>query len=136
MLHQTAMKQTRPAAAATRRPTIALIEDDPLVRAALATAISDASYTVVSAASGAEGLAVLESRPIDLAIIDIVIPGRLNGIDIVREAKRFNPDLRVIFTSGHPVPPGVNLSALGGSFLAKPARVPALLAEIERKLDD
>jgi DNA-binding response OmpR family regulator len=133
MLQQIAMKQPRPAAA--RRPTIALIEDDPLVRAALATAISDANYEVISAASGAEGLAVLESRPIDVAIIDIVIPGRMNGIDIVREARRFNPDLRVIFTSGHPVPPGINLSALG-SFMAKPARVPHLLAEIERKLDD
>jgi len=118
-----------------RRPTIALIEDDPLVRTALAIAISDASYDVVSAAGGAEGLAVLESRPIDLAIIDIRIPGRMNGIDIVREARRYNPDLRVIFTSGFPPPDGVNLSALG-SFMAKPARVPSLLAEIERRLDD
>jgi DNA-binding NtrC family response regulator len=114
-----------------RRPTIALIDDDPAVRSALAAAIGDASYHVVSAASGAEGLAVLESQPVDLAIVDIVIPGRMGGIDMVREAKRYNPDLRVIFTSGYPPPP--EMSKLG-VFLPKPARLATLLAAIAREL--
>jgi CheY-like chemotaxis protein len=116
-----------------RRPTIALIEDDPAVRSVLAQAMEDADYTVVSAASGAEGLAVLESQPIDIAIIDIVMPGRMNGIDVVKEARRYNPGLRVIFTSGYPPPAGVNLPAMG-VFLAKPARVPTLLATIAEQL--
>jgi DNA-binding NtrC family response regulator len=115
------------------RPTIALIEDDPVLRTALAAAIDDACYNVVSAASGAEGLAVLESREIDLAIIDIVLPGRMNGLDVVREARRYNPELRVILTSGHPPPSDFDLSAVG-EFLAKPARIPALLATIGRQL--
>jgi DNA-binding response OmpR family regulator len=115
------------------RPTIALIEDDPMLRSVIAAAIDDANYNVVSAAGGAEGLAVLESRTIDLAIIDIVLPGRMNGIDVVREARRYNPELRVILTSGHPPPPGLDLSTLG-EFMAKPARIPALLATIARHL--
>jgi len=117
------------------RPTIALIEDDPMVRMALARAIDDADYNVLSAASGAEGLALLEEhdRVIDLAVVDVVLPGRLDGIALVREAHRRHPGLRVILTSGHPAPPEVDLTGFG-EFVAKPTRVPALLATIERQL--
>jgi DNA-binding NtrC family response regulator len=116
-------------------PTIALIEDDPLVRTALARAIDDADYNVISAASGPEGLGVLNDhgQAIDLAIIDIVLPGRIDGIAVVREAKRLNPNLRVIFTSGHPPPAGVDLTPWG-EFLPKPTRVTTLLATIARQL--
>jgi DNA-binding NtrC family response regulator len=119
----------------TGRPTIALIEDDPLVRMALARAIDDASYNVVSAASGLEGVALLSDRrqPIDLVVIDIVLPGRLDGVALVREAKRHNPNLRVIFTSGHPPPDDVDLTQWG-EFLPKPSRVAALLEMIARQL--
>jgi DNA-binding NtrC family response regulator len=119
----------------TARPTIALIEDDPLVRTVLARAIDDASYNVISAASGPEGLALLSdyAQAIDVAIIDIVLPGRMDGITLVRQAKLFNSNLRVIFTSGHPPPDGVDLTPLG-EFLPKPARVTTLLEAIARQI--
>jgi DNA-binding NtrC family response regulator len=115
------------------RPTIALIEDDPMVRTALAEAIDRASFNVIAAASGPEGLAVLDdhARTIDVAIIDIRLPGRLDGIAVAREAKRQNPNLRVIFTSG--APPHVELGDLG-EFMAKPARIPTVLETIARLL--
>ena len=117
------------------RPTIALIEDDPSVRTAIARAIDAADYNVISAASGAEGLALLDEHhdAIDVAIIDIVLPGRIDGIALVREAKRLNPRLRVIFTSGYPPPSDVDLTPLG-AFMAKPARLPTLLENIESQL--
>ncbi len=115
------------------RPTIALIEDDPFVRGALATALVRAEYNVISAASGPEGLAVLESQDIDVAIIDIVMPGRMGGISLAKEAKRSNPGLRVIFTSGGPPPDPEELSSLG-PFVPKSAAIPTLLATIAEQL--
>jgi DNA-binding response OmpR family regulator len=115
------------------RPIIALIEDDPLVRSAIARALDDASYNVISAANGAEGLAVLEKNDVDLAVIDIVMPGRLDGVAVAMEAKRQKPGLRVIFTSGHPPPADKDLTSLG-TFLPKPTRVAKLLATIARQL--
>jgi two-component system, NtrC family, sensor kinase len=115
------------------RPTIALIEDEPLLRTALARAIDDARYNVISAASGPEGLALLEDTAVDLAVVDIVLPGLLSGIDVVREAKRHNPKLRVVFVSGRPPPAGVDLAPLG-EFIQKPARLPTLLDTIARQL--
>ncbi len=114
------------------RPTIALIEDEPLLRVALATAVGDAGYHVMAAANGVEGLALLQERAVDLAIVDIELPGRLDGLALVREARRDRPGLRVILTSGLP-PPDPKM-ATDGWFLLKPYRVDELLAKIAEVL--
>jgi DNA-binding response OmpR family regulator len=115
------------------RPTIALIEDEPLLRIATATAIDCAGYNVISAASGVEGLALLRDYAIDLAIIDIVLPGRMDGVAMVGEARRENPGLRVVFTSGKPPAHALQLAAIG-PFLQKPYRHAELLSVIDRLL--
>lgn len=99
---------------------------------ALASAVGDAGYEVTAAASGVEGLALLRERPIDLAIVDVGLPGRLDGVALVREARRDNPGLRVIMTSGMP-PRDAELLAID-AFLLKPYRVNDLLDAIARRL--
>jgi CheY-like chemotaxis protein len=61
------------------------------------------------------------------------MPGRMDGVALAREAKRRNPALRIIFTSGYPPPADKDLSSLG-TFLPKPSRVAKLLAVIARQL--
>jgi DNA-binding response OmpR family regulator len=114
------------------RPTIALIEDEPLLRMALASAVGDAGYEVTAAATGVEGLALLRERPVDLAIVDVGLPGRLDGVALVREARRDNPRLRVILTSGMP-PRDTQMPSID-TFLLKPYRVDDLLDAIAREL--
>lgn len=114
------------------RPTIALIEDELLLRQATAKAIDDAGYNVISAASGVEGLSLLRDHPIDLAIIDVMLPGRMDGLVMAGEAKRENPGLRVLFTSGQT--PAQTLASVG-SFLLKPYRHAELLVLIAQLLD-
>jgi DNA-binding NtrC family response regulator len=113
------------------RIVIALIEDDPLLRVPLARALDDAGYKVVAGATGFEGLTMLEAPTVDLAIVDVRLPGRLDGIALVTESLRANPNLRIILTSGHPPPPGL---ARRAPFLPKPFRVEDLLATVERTL--
>src|SRR5262249_41232799 len=100
----------------------------------LAKAMDDAGYNVVAAANGVEGLALLQDRDIDLAIVDVVLPGRMDGVALVKEALRENPKLRAILTSGKPVSDVAGWDTVG-SFLQKPYRVPELLATIARLLD-
>jgi DNA-binding response OmpR family regulator len=106
------------------RHVIALIEDDPLVRVPLAQGLDVAGYTVIAAASGPEALEVLIDPAIDVALIDIRLPGRLDGIAVVREARRHNPTLQAIFMSGRPPPEDI---ADLGVFLPKPFRVSELV---------
>src|SRR5215813_10315651 len=84
------------------RPLIALVEDQPLIRVPLAQGLDLAGYTVIGAANGAEALALLEDRDIDVAIIDINLPGHLDGLVVLREARRSNPALKAILISGQP----------------------------------
>jgi DNA-binding response OmpR family regulator len=110
---------------------IALIEDDPLLRVPIAKALEDAGYKVASAASGSEGLAMLQDPRFDLAVIDIFLPGHLDGVLLAQEARKQNPNLRILFTSGKPIAEGRGASALG-PFLQKPYRVGELLAAVGR----
>jgi DNA-binding response OmpR family regulator len=112
-------------------PVVALIEDEPLLRVPLAKALSEAGYRVIAAASGLEGLALLDDPGIDVAIIDLRLPGRIDGLTLATEARRQHPGLGVIFASaGAPSDEAVAI----GSFLQKPFTPDELFDAIRRCL--
>jgi len=110
---------------------VAMIEDDPILRAPIARALDEAGYAVLSAATSAEGLALLQDVRCDVAIIDIALPGHFDGVTLAEEARRANPDLNIIFTSGKRPGGGRPLDDLG-IFLQKPYRVGDLLLAVAR----
>jgi NarL family two-component system response regulator LiaR len=75
---------------------IVLVEDHPLVRAGLRTALQSAGIEVVAeAADGVTAFGVIaEARP-DVAVLDIGLPGR-SGIELTRELKREPDPPRVV----------------------------------------
>lgn len=82
--------------------TVLLVEDDPLVREAVAPALREAGYTVVEAVDAEQALRVLDcGERIDALFSDVVMPGRLNGIDLARRVRERDPDLPVLLASGH-----------------------------------
>jgi DNA-binding response OmpR family regulator len=109
------------------RPTVALIEDDPLLRVPLAIALQAAGFDVVSAASGTEALSTLDNANVNVAVIDVRLRGHMDGMAVIREARRFHPDLKAVITSGAVAPDG---AAEMGPFLPKPFRVEQLVAVI------
>jgi DNA-binding response OmpR family regulator len=112
---------------------VALIEDEPLLRVPLAKALSEHGFRVVAAASGLEGLGLLEDSDIDLAVIDLRLPGRIDGLTLAKEARRQNPGLRVIFVSARP--PSDEIVAFGG-FLQKPFTPEEFLHAVREHLAD
>jgi CheY-like chemotaxis protein len=108
----------------TSNPLVALIEDEPLVRVPLARMLGDAGFVVVAAATGPEGLSMLDDPRVDVAVVDIRLPGRMDGVAVAREAQRRNPGLKMILTSG--APPDEDVAAIG-AFLPKPFRVEQLI---------
>jgi DNA-binding response OmpR family regulator len=69
-----------------------------------------------------------------LAIIDLVLPGRLDGLALARTVKKLQPTLRLIMTSGKAVANERNSATMLGPLLAKPFRLDDLLTEIQRQL--
>jgi CheY-like chemotaxis protein len=83
--------------------TILVVEDDPLVRATVLSQLHNLGYKALSAANGAEALAIADRGDnFDLLFTDVIMPGQMNGRQLTDEmAKRRSP-LKVLFTSGYP----------------------------------
>jgi CheY-like chemotaxis protein len=114
----------------TTIPDILVIEDDPIMREALADWLQAAGYGVRTAADGNAGLAAVTLAPPALVVTDIRMPG-VNGAAIISELKRRHPQVAIIAISGLFTSGGVDAEAaiaLGAArALAKPFKRAELL---------
>ena len=105
--------------------TILLGEDDLEVRSYLETALRCQGYSIEVAQDGEEVLACLRGNqvPISAVVLDIIMPRR-DGIEALREIRRFNRDLPVIMISGASSALNVVDAMKSGAndFIAKPIR--------------
>ena len=58
------------------------------------------SYVVSTATDGPEALHLLQQDPVDVAVLDLRLPS-MNGLDVMREALRLNPDTAVLIITAH-----------------------------------
>jgi CheY-like chemotaxis protein len=61
---------------------ILIVDDDPVSRHFLAKILEDEGYSLASASDGAEGLAQLRKKDVDLALLDVWMP-RMNGLEVL-----------------------------------------------------
>jgi PAS domain S-box-containing protein len=82
--------------------TVLLVEDDEDVGSLVADMLRELGYEAIRASGPDAALGALaDARPIDLLFSDIMMPGRLNGLALAREARRRRPELAVLLTSGY-----------------------------------
>lgn len=80
---------------------VLLVEDNELVRNHGIRLLHSLGYRVIAARSGGEALALLQQGlECDLLFTDVVMPGGINGPELAEAARRLNPRLPVIYTSG------------------------------------
>ena len=83
--------------------TILVVEDDRDVRDIAVAVLEEAGYRVLEAESGDDAYRLLLAHPdlrIDALFTDVVMPGRLDGIDLANAAQELRPGLQVLFASG------------------------------------
>jgi len=126
----------RPAAAAGR-PRILVVDDEASIRDLLAKTLALAEYDVDVAPDGRSALDRMRVYPYDLLIADLKMPG-MDGLAVIREAKRYKSDLPVIIITGFSTESSaieaVNLGVAG--YLTKPFRVPQVLAAAAKALGE
>ena len=83
--------------------TVLVVEDDTDVRELVLAQLQDLGYDVVAAANGPEALELLDkgAPEIDLMLTDVIMPGGLSGVELVRAARQRRPALRAVLTSGY-----------------------------------
>lgn len=81
--------------------TVLILDDEPNVLTSLNALLdSETDYNVLAFASSQEALEAIQTHEIDLAIVDYLMPGDLNGIDFLLTLKQKQPfSIRMILTA-------------------------------------
>lgn len=113
-----------------QQPVVLIVEDEPLIRLALAGTLEDHGFLVLEAGHVLEAIGVIGLHRIDALVTDVDMPGALNGFDLAAMVAASGSAGTILVTSGGcrrpegPLPQGVR-------FLPKPYdadRIARLLA--------
>ena len=118
--------------------TILIVDDREDVAELARTILRDFGYTTLMAANGRQALEILEGgERIDLLFSDLIMPGGMNGVALAREARRRQPRLKVLLTTGY-AEASLERTDIGGSefdLLNKPYRRTDLIRRVRAILD-
>ncbi len=78
---------------------ILIVDDEPDILYTL-EAILKKYFSVVTTSSGKDALGILKKSPFDVVITDMKMPG-LNGLEVLKQAKKIDPDIEVIILTGY-----------------------------------
>jgi excisionase family DNA binding protein len=123
--------------AGTTRPRVLVVDDEASIRDLLSKTLALAEYDIDVAPDGRSALERMRMYAYDLLIADLKMPG-MDGLALIREAKRFKADLPVLIITGFSTESSaieaVNLGVAG--YLTKPFRVPQVLAAAAKALGE
>jgi len=110
---------------------ILVVDDEESIRYTFDFFLAEEGYTVTCAANYEEGIALLQSKDVDLVFADIILPGK-SGIDLLKEAREILPNVPVIMITGAPSVDNAAESMRIGAFdyIVKPVRQDALLRSV------
>ena len=113
---------------------ILLVEDDPSIREVTAIGLSAAGFAVTTAADGIDGLERFRTEPVDLVLLDIMLP-RLDGYEVCRQIRKTSTVPVVMLTArGDTMDVVVGLEAGADDYVRKPFDLPELIARIRAAL--
>ena len=121
------------------RGSILLIDDEEKIIRALARALRDAGHEVIECTNPRIGQKVLAERPVDLVIVDNVMP-QLSGLELIREYVGSTPEgerAQILMMTAHAtVESAIEAMKLGAlDYLQKPFEIDELLVVVRRALD-
>ena len=108
---------------------ILIVDDEAGIREFLADALASDDHATTQASNGIDALRHLHARAFDLMITDLKLPGSLDGVDLLRAARREQPEMEVIVLTAHgTVETAVEAMKLGAfDYLEKPVGSPGEL---------
>jgi two-component system, cell cycle response regulator CpdR len=88
------------------RATALVVEDDPMQREMISLLLEESHFDVIECESAEAAELVLRRMGHELALVmtDVSLAGAMDGVSLAFVARRYNPELDVIVTSGNPLP--------------------------------
>ena len=112
---------------------VLIVDDDKAFLQILAERMQNRGMEVSTAESAAEALKMLEKESYDAVLLDLMMP-EMGGIEALQVMRKKQPEVQVIFVTGHPsVSKGVEAIKLGAmDFIPKPVDMAELTEKIHQ----
>ncbi|WP_018158159.1 response regulator transcription factor [Demetria terragena] len=119
----------------TPEARLLIVEDETNIRELLATSLKFAGFEVHTAADGKEALANAEDHPLDLAVLDVMLPD-MDGFTVTRKLRANGHDMPIVFlTARDSVDDKVKGLTVGGDdYVTKPFSLEEVVARIRAVL--
>jgi len=117
--------------------TVLIVDDEPNIRRMVGALLSAEGHQVIDAGSGAQGVARARDDDPDVVLLDLMMPGELDGMATLQQLKESHADLPVIMMSGRAgLSDAVTATKLGAiNFLEKPLTPESVLFAIGAALE-
>src|SRR5947199_7527166 len=118
------------------RSRILVIDDEAAIRESLRMTLEYEGYEFIGAATGQEGLALVEREAPDLVLLDVKMPG-MDGLEVLERLRNMNETLPVVVVSGHgTISTAVEATKKGAfDFIEKPFASERVLVSLRNALD-
>ena len=117
-------------------PTVLILDDEPVIRDVLGSVLAKAGFVTREAATAAEGLERLAKEPIDLLLLDLMLPDR-PGLEVLSEVKSRHPEVPVVVVTAYSSVESAITAMREGAFhyLPKPFRNEEVVHVVKQALE-
>ena len=118
-------------------PSVLIVDDEPNIRRMVGALLASEGYEVREAPDGARGVAAATESEPDLALVDLMMPGELDGMAVLTALRERTPDVPVVMMSGRAgLSDAVRATKLGAfTFLEKPLTPEGVLLALASALE-
>lgn len=115
---------------------ILIADDEDMIRELINITLSKEGFTCFQAASAEEGLEIINKHKLDLALLDIMMPGR-SGIDLLKDIKEATPDTTVLMiTAMNDMDTALSCIHYGAEdYITKPFNLDRVLLTVKNTLE-
>lgn len=110
---------------------ILVVEDEPAILDMLAMSLAFVGYDVARAASGTQALAEARKAPVDLALLDVMLPD-MEGFTLLRRLRQTHPDMAAVFVTARDALEDrlMGLTLGGDDYVTKPFSLEEVVARV------
>jgi two-component system alkaline phosphatase synthesis response regulator PhoP len=115
---------------------ILIVDDEESIRAVIAEGLHMYGYYTQTAENPDVALAQLQTESFDLALVDLKMPGSMNGLQLLAEMRRRCPQMRTIVLTGYATLDSAIVALREGAsdYIRKPAEIQEILTGVQRAL--
>ncbi len=115
---------------------VVVVEDEPLIREAVAAELREAGFEVAGFAAAEEALAWIADgqREPDILVTDLHLGSGMNGLDLGAAFRRLCPDLHVVYATAYPSDLEGRILSPRERYLLKPYEPAAILQVVRRAM--